>query len=470
MKKLAELHPIGQRAPIIVPLVVMCMAVLVGALTSCSAGHGIVRDSVGAGPSDSLDVQGGTSRDSGPKKPSARYVIGTGGGGNERVAIDRALESAVERAVGVWLASETELNQDLLNERILTYSAGYVSKYDLIASKQTEAGDWSVTIGALVEQRDLRQSLDEVFPNSELLVSSLTEGWRAHAITKERMEKQGVEFVREVLRDLDASYYEVTLIGEPRIVQPDPARGEVSRDGYAIFSCAFEFGLDSDRYRSQILMPLKAILAEYLTPESPVETIKFDGGDVTFVGYERTREFPDAAYLYQPTSATGHHLIIPDGVSRVTVGGTEYSTQRILDYELPSRFLAALDESEFPKNGMRPGTDTFVPVTFVGVNIQALAVDGEVLKELNSIVGLGSPFLDWFPFLLQKSEMQYTNTFYYDLSGGELLLSSRGSDLTSMETITAQRIRGEWRFEFDIDEILEIDAFRAQAVQLPDIR
>ena len=66
--------------------------------------------------------------------------------------------------------------------------------------------------------------------------------------------------------------------------------------------------------------------------------------------------------------------------------------------------------------------------------------------------------------------MQYTNTFYYDLSGGELLLSSRGSDLTSMETITAQRIRGEWRFEFDIDEILEIDAFRAQAVQLPDIR
>ena len=431
------------------PFILLGTLVIGGVLAGCSTGIGLAPNSDSSGERDPLSAESRSSSDSQSRSGSGRYVLGTGSGDSERIATDRALESAVEQAVGVWLASETELDEGILRERILTYAAGYVSGYDVIASEQNGEDSWSVKIGANVEQRQLRQSLDRVFPSSELLVSGLTEDWRAQAITKERMEKQGAEFVREVLKGLDETLFQVKLVGEPEIVDPGQVRGEIPRDGFAMLRCKFELSLDSDKYRHRILEPLKAVLAEYLVPSSPFQ-----------LPYENEFVYGGGAYEMDVGlgDSAGNHLYIFDKFT----GNGRNGNYDVLDYNLPARFLEALDDSEFPDDVVRPGG-----YDKLGARIRVVSGDGVVLAEVNSTLGSGAygGRFSQFPFLLRAETYRNSNKYRAFMSGDGFLMQY--SDTFDAGLYSTHGLGFAWTFEYETQALLDIDRFQAQAILLP---
>jgi hypothetical protein len=71
-------------------------------------------------------------------------------------ALDDAMRNAVEQGLGTYIKSETLVqNFQLVDDRILSWSAGYVKKYDILSEgKKTDV--YEVQIRALVNLADLR--------------------------------------------------------------------------------------------------------------------------------------------------------------------------------------------------------------------------------------------------------------------------------------------------------------------------
>ena len=87
-------------------------------------------------------------------------------GGNRALARDRATEDAlrraVEQAIGTLVSSETEVrNSQLVKDRILTRSRGYVRGYEVTATKE-EAGAVQVTVKAEVGADALENDLEAI--------------------------------------------------------------------------------------------------------------------------------------------------------------------------------------------------------------------------------------------------------------------------------------------------------------------
>ncbi len=86
--------------------------------------------------------------------------------GNTDIARDNAIvdaqRKAVEQAVGVLMSSESLVeNYELLSDRILTQSAGYIKNYQLI-NERKDGDDYRVTIEAVVGMGDLEQDVQAI--------------------------------------------------------------------------------------------------------------------------------------------------------------------------------------------------------------------------------------------------------------------------------------------------------------------
>ncbi|MCP4402158.1 MAG: hypothetical protein GY801_33255 [bacterium] len=86
--------------------------------------------------------------------------------GNTDIARDNAIvdaqRKAVEQAVGVLMSSESLVeNYELLSDRILTQSTGYIKNYQLIDERK-DGDDYRVTIEAVVGMGDLEQDVQAI--------------------------------------------------------------------------------------------------------------------------------------------------------------------------------------------------------------------------------------------------------------------------------------------------------------------
>ena len=77
-------------------------------------------------------------------------------------AIIDAQRKAVEQAVGVFMSSESIVeNYELLSDRILTQSAGYIKNYELLDEQKVE-NEYRVTIRANVGLGELKNDIDAI--------------------------------------------------------------------------------------------------------------------------------------------------------------------------------------------------------------------------------------------------------------------------------------------------------------------
>lgn len=78
-------------------------------------------------------------------------------------AIDDALRKAVQQALGTQIKSETLVqNFQLVDDQILSWSAGYVKKYDILREGRTQADTYEVQMRAEVDLAELRTDDDAV--------------------------------------------------------------------------------------------------------------------------------------------------------------------------------------------------------------------------------------------------------------------------------------------------------------------
>lgn len=89
-------------------------------------------------------------------------VVATGLGTDQDGALKNALKAAVEQAVGSMIDAKTVVeNDEVISDKILSHSGGYVQKYDIIGEPKEENGLIKVKIQAQVRQMALRSKLAE---------------------------------------------------------------------------------------------------------------------------------------------------------------------------------------------------------------------------------------------------------------------------------------------------------------------
>lgn len=78
-------------------------------------------------------------------------------------AIDDALRKAVEQGLGTFVQSSTLVeNYQMISDNILSWSNGYVKKYDIISEGLTDATTYEVTIHALLELSNIKNDWDSI--------------------------------------------------------------------------------------------------------------------------------------------------------------------------------------------------------------------------------------------------------------------------------------------------------------------
>src|SRR5574341_2097406 len=76
-------------------------------------------------------------------------------------AIDDAMRKAVQQALGTYVKSETLVeNFQLVSDQILSWSAGYVKKYNILRERRTPDNTYEVEMQAVVNLTDLRTDDD----------------------------------------------------------------------------------------------------------------------------------------------------------------------------------------------------------------------------------------------------------------------------------------------------------------------
>ncbi|MCB7129064.1 MAG: hypothetical protein J3T61_05965 [Candidatus Brocadiales bacterium] len=142
-----------------------------------------------------------------------KTVVATGMGVDREAALKQALRSAVEQAIGVFLKTETVVeNFQLIHDEILTHSRGYVQSFDIINEGQAD-GLYSMSLSAVVIVKELELALVEL-----RLYTRPIEGETlfAKAFTQISETRDAVSLYQDLRNDYPRNCVKV-VFGEPKI-------------------------------------------------------------------------------------------------------------------------------------------------------------------------------------------------------------------------------------------------------------
>jgi hypothetical protein len=135
------------------------------------------------------------------EKPKARSekVVAEGVGATADEALKDAFRNAVRQVVGAVVDAETLLkNDEVISDKVLTYSDGFIKKYDEISNKK-ERGLFRVKIAANVERRSVVAKLKE----ARITINEVDGGdLYAKAVTTAEAQKKATELLKKGLQDL----------------------------------------------------------------------------------------------------------------------------------------------------------------------------------------------------------------------------------------------------------------------------
>ncbi len=95
------------------------------------------------------------------KDAETTKVVAEGVGATAKDALEDAFRNAVRQVVGAVIDAESLVkNDEVITDKVLTYSAGFIAKYDQISVKQ-DKGLFRVKISATVERRGVVAKLKE---------------------------------------------------------------------------------------------------------------------------------------------------------------------------------------------------------------------------------------------------------------------------------------------------------------------
>jgi hypothetical protein len=149
--------------------------------------------------------------------PQAAEVIVTGIGTDPEKALQNAFSQAIEQTVGVLVDAESVVKNDqLIRDELLTYSRGYVEKYDVVKRWQEDALHHA-TIRAVVA----RDKLVEKLRGMKIAVHEVAGDLASRQFEFDaKNEEQAAEMLGKALAAFDMTKLtKVEIMGEPEITR-----------------------------------------------------------------------------------------------------------------------------------------------------------------------------------------------------------------------------------------------------------
>ena len=156
-----------------------------------------------------------TVRAEDPAKPETIDVVASGVGMNETEATKDALGNAVRQAIGAIVGTDSLVqNEEVIRDQILTYSDGFVEKYEAVGKPTTALnGLTSVTIRA----RIVRSKLIQKAKAANIYVVEVDgKGMFAEAVTKIEQKKSALALITDEFKDMPQQLVTAEIVGKPR--------------------------------------------------------------------------------------------------------------------------------------------------------------------------------------------------------------------------------------------------------------
>lgn len=180
-------------------------------------------------------------------------VIARGMGKDAASATKDALVQAVQQAVGAMVDSETMMKNDaILKEQVLTFSDGFVSKYEVLkAPAPNKYGLYETTIKAQVEQKKLRGRLAE----TRILKIEVKDAHNIWAkLETEQLRKENAEtMLLKIFSMLNPKDFLIPTLVDPQKRMGKDAKLNVFRkDGKMYISMGILVAFDHKKYVREV--------------------------------------------------------------------------------------------------------------------------------------------------------------------------------------------------------------------------
>jgi hypothetical protein len=224
-------------------------------------------------------------------RPTTVDIVASGVGRDETDATKDALRNAVRQAIGAIVGIDTMIqNEEVVRDQILTYSDGFVEKYEPVGKPQTTlSGLTSVTIRARIVRDKLIQKARAA---SISLLEVDGKGMFAEAITKAEQKRSAQALITAEFKDVPQKLITAEVVGKPRY--DDRAQRVIVTARLAVDSAAY------DSFVGRLTKTLDGIGGPSFTTSSTEIGTRNDGPS----GQERLSDiyFPEsefpAKYLY----------------------------------------------------------------------------------------------------------------------------------------------------------------------------
>ena len=152
----------------------------------------------------------------GPADPGTPQVIAEGVGATGDEALKDAFRNAVRQVVGAVVDAETLVkNDEIISDKVLTYSDGFVKTYEEISKKQ-DKGLFRTKIKATVERRSVIAKLQA----ANITVKDVDgKGIFAEVVTQLHAEKNAKELVEKALEGFPLNVLQAEVVGKPEVVE-----------------------------------------------------------------------------------------------------------------------------------------------------------------------------------------------------------------------------------------------------------
>jgi hypothetical protein len=147
-------------------------------------------------------------------------IIASGSGKTEDEALKQAFRHAVSQVVGAMVDAETVVkNDDVISDKILTYSAGIVKKYDELKKNRVN-GRVEVEIRAWVERGEVQAKL-----KAANITTKDVDGGSIFStvVTEVENEKRAKELLESRFKGFPANCVRTEPVGSPKVIKREEA-------------------------------------------------------------------------------------------------------------------------------------------------------------------------------------------------------------------------------------------------------
>ena len=195
-------------------------------------------------------------------------VLAEGSGTSPAEALKDAFRNAVRQVVGAVVDAETLVkNDELIDDKILTYSDGFIKTYEKVpGSEKEQDGIYRIEIKANVERRSVVAKLKA----ANVTVKEVDgKGLFAEALSQLDAEQNLEAMLRKEFEDFPQSVLTANLVGSPKIIDKTGEKAKVR----------FQIQLESD---------LKAYNSFVERLQSKLDKLALDKGEFTAVFRDST--------------------------------------------------------------------------------------------------------------------------------------------------------------------------------------